>query len=278
MVLAKRIIPCLDVKEGRVVKGTGFKDLKDAGDPVELALHYYHEGADELMFLDITASHEKRNIMLDVVERTSEVLFIPFTVGGGVRSIDDIDSLLHAGAEKVGINTAAIKNPPLIKESSRIYGSQCIVSSIDVKRVYIDKPMVDKPPLPEDAVVLDTPKGKCWWTPVIYGGRKLVGIDAIKWAEKVYNLGAGEFVISSLDTDGMKEGYDNILHAELARRVSVPIIASSGAGSPEHMLKAFTEGKADAALAASIFHYGQYTIREVKEYIHERGVPMRLDY
>ncbi len=278
MVLAKRIIPCLDVKEGRVVKGTGFKDLKDAGDPVELALHYYNEGADELMFLDITASHEKRNIMIDVVERTSEVLFIPFTVGGGIRGIEDIDALLHAGAEKVGINTAAIKKPEIIKQASRIYGAQCIVSSIDVKRVYLDKDMSNNPSTPEDAVILDTPEGKCWWTPVIYGGRELVGIDAIRWAEKAYELGAGEFVISSLDTDGMKGGYDNILHAEIANRVSIPIIASSGAGSPEHMLEAFTKGKADAALAASIFHYGQYTIREVKEYINSHGVPMRLDY
>jgi cyclase len=248
-------------------------DLKDAGDPVERAVFYYKEGADELMFLDITASHENRKTMVDVVERTSEALYIPFTVGGGIGSIKDIDALLHAGAEKVGINTAAIKNPDIIRESSRIYGNQCIVSSIDVKRVYLSDPTMKKP---DDAVVLDTPEGKCWWTPVIYGGRDLVGIDAIKWAEKAVHLGAGELVVSSLDTDGMKQGYDNILLREMADRTSVPIIASSGAGSPQHMLEAFTEGHADAALAASIFHYGQYTVRQVKEFIAQHGIPMRL--
>jgi imidazole glycerol-phosphate synthase subunit HisF len=273
MVLAKRIIPCLDVKDGRVVKGTGFKNLKDAGDPVERAVFYYKEGADELMFLDITASHEKRDTMIDVVERTSEALFIPFTVGGGIKKIEDIDALLHAGAEKIGINTAAIKNPDIIRESSRIYGNQCIVSSIDVKRVYLDNKEY-KPP--ENAVILETPQGKCWWTPVIYGGRNLVGTDAIKWAEEVVQLGAGELVVSSLDTDGMKQGYDNILFKELSERVSVPIIASSGAGNPQHMLEAFTKGNADAALAASIFHYGQYTIKEVKKYLSDNGIPMRL--
>jgi imidazole glycerol-phosphate synthase subunit HisF len=273
MVLAKRIIPCLDVKDGRVVKGRGFTDLQDAGDPVERAVFYYKEGADEVMFLDITASHENRKTMVDVVSRTSEQLYIPFTVGGGISSIEDIDALLHAGAEKVGINTAAIKNPEIIKEASRIYGAQCVVSSIDVKRVYLNNPVM---PAPKDAVILNTPEGKCWWTPVIYGGRTLVGIDAITWSEKAVALGAGELVVSSLDTDGMKKGYDNICLAEMAKRVSVPIIASSGAGNPQHMLEAFTIGHADAALAASIFHYGQYTVRQVKEFIAKHGIPMRL--
>jgi cyclase len=273
LTLAKRIIPCLDVKDGRVVKGTGFMNLKDAGDPVERALYYYEQGADELVFLDITASHEKRDTLFNMVSKVAEVLFIPFTVGGGVKNLKDFEELMKAGAEKCGINTAAIKNPSIIREASRLYGNQCVVGSIDVKRVYLSNPVIKTP---EDAVILDTPQGKCWWTPVILGGRDLVGIDAFHWAEKMYDLGAGEFLVSSLDTDGMKQGYDNILLAELSRRVGAPIVASSGAGTLEHILEAFTVGHADAALAASIFHYGTYTIRQVKEYLHQHGIPVRL--
>jgi cyclase len=272
MTLAKRIIPCLDVKDGRVVKGKGFVNLRDAGDPVERATYYYEQGADEVMFLDITASHEHRKTMIDVVARTSENLFIPFSVGGGISSIQDIDALLHAGAEKVGINTASIKNPELIREASRIYGAQCIVSAIDVKRVYIGT----NPKPPKEVVILDTPQGKCWWAPVIYGGRELVPIDAILWAENLVRLGAGEFVVSSLDTDGMLQGYDNIFFNEMSKRVSVPVIASSGAGTLEHILEAFTVGHADAALAASIFHFGTFSIRQVKEYLRDHGIPVRL--
>jgi cyclase len=263
----------LDVKDGRVVKGTGFTNLKDAGDPVERALHYYEEGADELVFLDITASHERRDTLFDMVSKVAEVLFIPFSVGGGVKSIKDFEALMKAGAEKVGINTASIKNPELIKEASRIYGNQCVVASIDVKRVYLSE---GKYPTPENAVLLDTPQGKCWWAPVIYGGRELVPIDAIQWAEKLYDYGAGEFLVSSLDTDGMQQGYDNILLNALSTRIGAPVIASSGAGNLQHILEAFTIGHADAALAASIFHYGTYTIRQVKEFLRDHGISVRL--
>lgn len=267
--LAKRVIPCLDVKGGRVVKGIGFKSLKDAGDPVELALAYYEQGADELVFLDITASHERRATLTELVGRVSEVLYIPFTVGGGIRSVDDIRRILCAGADKVSINTAAVQNPSIINKAASRFGSQCIVVSIDVKRVYVDSPQPGK-------VVLETALGKCWWNVYIYGGRKSVDMDAIKWAEKAVELGAGELLVSSLDFDGTKQGYDIELLRELSRRVSVPIIASSGAGNPRHMLEALTVGGADAALAASIFHYGQYTVREVKQYLVEHGVFVRL--
>jgi cyclase len=269
--LAKRIIPCLDMKKGRVVKGVSFKDLRDAGDPVELASWYDEQGADELVFLDVSASRERREILIDVVKRTADVLFIPFTVGGGIRSSHDIREILCAGADRVTINTAAVLRPELIRESSRTFGSQCIVSSIDVKRVYVK----DEAQAP-DKVVLETERGKCWWDIYIYGGSKAVGIDAFRWAERVVELGAGEIMPSSLDFDGTREGYDNIFLRELSSRVNVPIIASSGAGYPEHILKALTIGRADAALAAGIFHYGEYNIRQVKEYLDEHGVPVRL--
>jgi len=269
--LAKRIIPCLDMMDGRVVKGVRFKELKDAGDPVELASHYYEEGADEIVFLDITASHGKRNILINVVERTADAIFIPFTVGGGIRSLEDIRSILCGGADKISINTAAVKNPEVIRESSRIFGSQCIVSSIDVKRVYV----TDESEAPQKTV-LDTAEGRCWWSICIYGGRTEVEMDAMKWAERVVELGAGEILVSSLDFDGTKQGYDLTFLSELSERVSVPIIASSGAGTLDHILDALTIGKADAALAASIFHYGTYTIREVKEYLAEHNVTVRL--
>jgi len=271
MVLAKRVIPCLDMKDGRVVKGIGFKNLRDAGDPMELAAYYDEEGADELVFLDVSASHERRDILLDVVKRTAEVLFIPFMVGGGIRSLHDIREILYNGADKIAINTAAVKEPLLIREASKTFGSQCIVLSIDVKRVYV-KSEREAP----GKVVLDTPLGKCWWDVYIYGGREAVGIDAIQWAEMATALGAGEIVASSLDFNGTKQGYDNIFLREISERVEVPVIASSGAGKPEHMLEALTVGKADAVLAASIFHYNTYTIRQVKEYLAKHGIPVRL--
>jgi len=271
LMLAKRIIPCLDMMNGRVVKGIKFKELRDAGDPVELASYYYKQGADEIVFLDITASYENRDILIDVVERTSEAIFIPFTVGGGIRSLDDIRRILCSGADKISINTAAVKNPTIIREAARIFGSQCIVSSIDIKRVYV----ADESEAP-GKTILDTPQGKCWWSIYIYGGRKQVDMDAIKWAEKVVELGAGEIMVSSLDFDGTKQGYDLIFLKELSEHVSVPVIASSGAGTLKHILDALTIGKADAALAASIFHYGTYTIKEVKEYLAKNGVPVRI--
>ncbi|MFH1327365.1 MAG: imidazole glycerol phosphate synthase subunit HisF [Candidatus Bathyarchaeota archaeon] len=269
--LAKRIIPCLDMKQGRVVKGVGFKNLQDAGDPVELASRYDEQGADELVFLDVTASHEKRDILIDVVRRTADALFIPFTVGGGITSVEDVRKIVSEGADRVTVNTAAVNRPELLYESSRAFGSQCIVSSIDVKRVYIENE-----PQASNRVILDTPQGKCWWDIYIYGGRQPVGMDAFRWAEKVAELGAGEIMVSSLDFDGTKEGYDIVFLRELSERVNVPIIASSGAGDPQHIFEAVTSGKADAALAAGMFHRGEYTIREVKKYLAKHGVPVRL--
>ncbi len=250
--LAKRIIPCLDVKEGRVVKGVNFVDLRDAGDPVENARFYDQELADELVFLDITASHEKRNIMIDVVERTAEEVFMPLTVGGGIRNIDDIRSLLIAGADKISINTAAVNNPYLVAESSRAFGSQCIVVAIDAKRK----------------------QGS--WEVYVHGGRTPTGIDAVEWAMRVEGLGAGEILLTSMDRDGTKDGYDIELTRTISETVSVPVIASGGAGNPQHLYEGLVDGKADAALAASIFHYKEYSIMEVKEYLQSRDVPVRL--
>lgn len=269
--LTKRLIPCLDMKDGRVVKGISFKDLRDAGDPAELASYYDEQGADEIVLLDISASHENRRTLIEVVEKTSEKVFIPLMVGGGIRATQDIRDVLLSGADKVAINTAAVKEPELIREASEMFGSQCIVSSIDVKRVYVR----DEEEAPEK-VVLDTAQGKCWWDVYIYGGRKSVDIDAIQWAEMVAALGAGEIVASSLDFDGTKQGYDLEFLSAVSERVNIPLIASSGAGNPKHMLDALTIGKADAVLAASIFHYGTYTIREVKEYLAKNGIPIRL--
>lgn len=250
--LAKRIVPCLDVKEGRVVKGVNFVDLRDAGDPVENAHFYDQELADELVFLDITASHEKRNIMIDVVERTAEEVFMPLTVGGGIRNIDDIRSLLVAGADKISVNTAAVNNPFLVAESSRAFGSQCIVVAIDAKR-----------------------KGDSWEV-YIHGGRTPTGIDAVEWAMKVEELGAGEILLTSMDRDGTKDGYDIELTRTISETLSIPVIASGGAGNPQHLYEGLVAGKADAVLAASIFHYREYSIVEVKKYLKNRGVPVRL--
>lgn len=250
--LAKRIIPCFDVKEGRVVKGTKFVNLRDAGDPVELAGVYDREGADEIVFLDITASHEKRDVMLDVAAQVAEQVFIPFTVGGGIRTVDDFRRMLKAGADKIGINTAAVVTPQLISEAADKFGAQCVVVAIDAKRIEPGR-----------------------WEVYTHGGRTPTGIDAVEWAAKVEALGSGEILLTSMDADGTKDGYDIELTRAIAETVSIPVIASGGAGTPEHMYDALSEGKADAALIASIVHYGEYTIKEIKEYLTGRGVPMR---
>ena len=251
--LTKRIIPCLDVKDGRVVKGVKFLNLKDAGDPVKAAQFYDREEADEIVFLDITASFEKRDIMLDVVKRTAETIFMPLTVGGGIRNLEDIRQLLKAGADKVSINTAAVKDVDLVKKASEKFGSQCIVVAIDAKR-----------------------SGKNKWEVYIHGGRTSTGIDALKWGKKVERMGAGEILLTSMDMDGTKDGYDIDLTREFSKALNIPIIASGGAGDLEHIYDVFTKGKADAALAASIFHYKEYSIREVKEYLKKRKVRVRI--
>tara|TARA_B100000700_G_scaffold35885_1_gene34989 strand:+ start:4463 stop:5230 length:768 start_codon:yes stop_codon:yes gene_type:complete len=254
--LANRIIPCLDVESGRVVKGTNFVNLRDAGDPVEVASRYEREGADELVFLDITASHEGRDIMLDVVKRTAEQIFMPLTVGGGIRSIEDIRSLLNAGTDKVSINSAACKDPEFVREAARKFGSQCIVVNIDPKRIQRD--------------------GREVWEVHINGGRKPTGLEAVSWAQEVERLGAGEIVLTSMDCDGTKDGYDIEITRAVSEAVSIPVVASGGAGSPDHLADAILLGKADAALAASIFHFGEYTIQQTKQFMADRGVPVRL--
>jgi cyclase len=253
-VLAKRIIPCLDVKEGRVVKGVGFVNLRDAGDPVEAARAYDAEGADELCYLDILASHEERKIFIDVVSRTAEQVFMPLTVGGGVRTLDDIRNLLRAGADKVSINTAAVQHPEFVKEAAERFGTQCIVVAIDAKRA-------------GDG-----------WEVFTHGGRRSTGLDAVEWAKKMAAFGAGEILLTSMDRDGTKEGYDLALTAAIADAVEIPVIASGGAGTLEHLYEGFTQGKADAVLAASIFHYRQHTVREAKDYLRSRGIPVRSVY
>ena len=253
--LTQRIIPCRDVKGGRVVKGTSFVQLRDAGDPVELARFYYEEGADELVFLDITATPEGRDTMADVVERISENVFMPLTVGGGLRSIDDMRRMLGAGADKVSINTAAVLNPRLIREGAEKFGSQCIVVAIDAKRVESSQ----------------EPK----WEVYIYSGQKATGIDALDWAKETVALGAGELMLTSMDADGHQAGYDIELNRAISGAVSVPVIASGGAGTLEDLYQALVSGKADAVLAASIFHYGTYSIREAKEYLAKKGIPIR---
>jgi cyclase len=254
--LAKRIIPCLDVKDGRVVKGVRFVDLRDAGDPVEAAVAYDAQGADELVFLDITASHEDRAIMLDVVRRTAEGIYMPLTVGGGVRSIDDVRRLLRAGADKVSLNTAALARPEVIREAAERFGSQCIVVAIDAKRVH--------PGGPAPAFQVFT-----------HGGRRSTGLDAVQWARDAVELGAGEILLTSMDRDGTKDGYDLELTRAVSEAVSVPVIASGGAGSLEHFYEALVDGRADAALAASLFHFGIHTIAEAKQYLADRGVEVR---
>lgn len=254
--LTKRIIPCLDVTGGRVVKGTSFTELRDAGDPVELAAFYYTEGADELVFLDIGATPEERDTMADVVERVSEQVFIPLTVGGGLRSIDDMRKMLEAGADKTSINTAAVLNPQIITEGAKRFGSQCIVVAIDARRI-------DSSPEPK-------------WVVCTHGGRKPTDIDAVEWAKQAVDNGSGEILLTSWDEDGQQKGYDLELTRTISEAVTVPVIASGGAGNLEHLYDALVNGKADAVLAASIFHYRTCSIREAKEYLAQRGIPVRM--
>lgn len=250
--LAKRIIPCLDVTNGRVVKGTNFVDLRDAGDPVECAIAYNEQEADELVFLDITASSDGRETMVDVVRRTAEKCFIPLTVGGGIRTVEDMRKMLLAGADKVGVNTAAVVNPGVIDAGAKAFGDQCIVVAIDAKR-----------------------DGEGKWGVYTHGGRTPVGLDVIEWAKEVYNRGAGEILLTSMDADGTKDGYDIELTAAVSEAVGIPVIASGGAGNLQHMVDVLEQGKADAVLAASIFHFGQHSVREAKEYFAEKGIPVR---
>ena len=257
--LAKRVVPCLDVKDGRVVKGVRFVDLRDAGDPVEAALAYDAQGADELVFLDITASHEARDTMLDVVRRTAEGIYMPLTVGGGIRSVDDVRRLLRAGADKISLNTAALERPAVIREAVERFGSQCIVVAIDARR---EPARPDEPPR---------------WGVYTHGGRRPAGRDALEWAREAVALGAGEILLTSMDRDGTKDGYDLELTRAVSQSVSVPVIASGGAGSLEHLYEGLVGGCADAALAASIFHFGTHTIAEAKAYLRGRGVEVRTE-
>lgn len=251
--LAKRVIPCLDVKDGRVVKGVQFLNLKDAGDPVEIAKKYSLEGADEITFLDITASHEKRNIMIDVVKRTASEVFVPLTVGGGVRTVDDVRALLLAGADKVAINTAAVNNPEFVKDASQRFGSQCIVVAVDARRA-----------------------GENKWEVFTHGGRKPTGIDALEWVKKMEDYGAGEILLTSMDRDGTKDGYDIQLVRAVSEILTIPMIASGGVGNLQHLVDGIKIGKADAVLCASIFHYGEYSISEAKYFLNQSGVEVRL--
>lgn len=269
--LTKRIIPCLDVDGGRVVKGVSFVDIRDAGDPAELAAFYDREGADELVFLDITASSDAREIMIDVVREVSEQVFIPLTVGGGMRSVADVRRMLEAGADKVSLNTAAVRNPPLVAESSDHFGAQAIVVAIDAKRVG-DGDLEDAPATPDPTLGLDEASR---WQVYVHGGRTAMGIDALKWAVRASELGAGELLVTSMDTDGHLTGYDLDLIEAISSSVPIPVIASGGAGSPDHLLQAVAAGRADAVLAASIFHFGTYSVREVKDYLSANGVPVR---
>ena len=273
--LAKRIIPCLDcdlnVPHGRVVKGVEFKQIRYAGEPVDLATRYYKEGADEIIFLDITASHERRETMTDVIKATTENVFVPICVGGGIRKPEDYVNMLKAGADKCSTNTAAIHNPDLINEASKVVGSQACVIGIDAKRRYVENPKES-----DDKIIIETDKGYCWFDCSIYGGREFTGIDAIAWAIECEERGAGEILLTSMDRDGTKDGYDNYLNKAISEAVNIPVIASGGVGNPEHIYDAFAVGKADAALAASIFHFNEYSVGTVKEYLKEKGIPVRL--
>ncbi len=277
--LAKRIIPCLDVKDGRVVKGVQFVNLRDAGDPVECAAAYEAEGADELTFLDITASHEKRNIILDVVARTAEKVFMPLTVGGGVRTLEDIRNLLKAGADKVAINTAAVHNPEFVQQAAQRFGSQCIVVAIDAKQVETDSPKIDPPVDWEsnhpDLFQRPAPPTPTWEV-FTHGGRNPTGIQVIQWAQLMEEYGAGEILLTSMDRDGTKQGYDVELNSAVSEATTIPVIASGGAGTLEHMYQGIVEGKADAVLAASIFHFKEITIPETKRYLADKGITIRI--
>ena len=258
--LAKRIIPCLDVDRGRVVKGTKFVNLRDAGDPVECAKEYDRQGADELVFLDITASSDNRATMIDVVERTANECFMPVTVGGGIRSVEDIRAMLKAGADKTSLNTAAVENPELVRAGAQRFGSQCIVVAIDAKR----------------SVGRGSQSEGNRWEVFTHGGRKATGMDAVKWARKVESLGAGEILLTSMDADGTKQGYDITLTRAVSESVHIPVIASGGAGALDHMANVLGAGKADAVLAASIFHFGEYTVADVKRFLKGKGIAVRL--
>jgi cyclase len=279
-VLAKRVIPCLDVKDGRVVKGIHFVELRDAGDPVENARVYDGQGADELTFLDITASAERRKIILEVVRRTAEEVFMPLTVGGGIRTLEDIRELLRAGADKVSINTAAVENVDLVREVSEKFGSQCIVVAIDAKRRPAEEglwPLADQVALQGSGSEIAALAQRLSWEVYIHGGRTPTGLDALEWARKMERSGAGEILLTSMDRDGTKEGYDLPLTRIISDALSIPLIASGGAGTFEHLRQALVQGRADAVLIASIFHYREHTVREVKEYLREGGLTVRLD-
>jgi imidazole glycerol-phosphate synthase subunit HisF len=255
--LSKRIIPCLDVRDGRTTKGIKFKDNVDIGDPVEMGRYYYEEGADEIVFYDITASSDRRNIMLDVVDRVAASIFIPFSVGGGIRTLQDMRDVLLAGAEKVSVNSAAVNNPDIIRQGAVAFGSQCVVLGMDVKKVPV------------------SPKIPSGYEIVINGGRTFMGIDALWWAQEAQRLGAGEICLNSIDADGTQVGYELELTRMISTHVQIPVIASGGAGTPEHLLDVLTQGHADAALIASMVHYGTYSIRQIKEFLQENGVPVR---
>ncbi|MBO20401.1 MAG: imidazole glycerol phosphate synthase subunit HisF [Chloroflexi bacterium] len=270
--LTKRIIPCLDVDGGRVVKGVSFVELRDAGDPAELAAFYDQQGGDELVFLDITASSDSRDTMVDVVQRVSEQVFIPLTVGGGIRSVEDVRRMLKAGADKVSLNTAAVNGPDLVAQGAAAFGNQCIVVAIDAKRAVAG----EETPTPVDAsLAMDATSG---WQVYTHGGRTPTGLDAVKWAVRVVELGAGEILLTSMDEDGQLAGYDLALTRAISEAVPVPVIASGGAGGLEHLYQALDEGKADAVLAASIFHFGTFTIDQAKAYLKSKGVPVRPAY
>ena len=277
--LAKRIIPCLDVKDGRVVKGVNFLNLRDAGDPVEIATVYEKEGADELTFLDITASHEKRDIILDIVARTAEKVFMPLTVGGGVKNLDDIRNLLNAGADKVAINTAAVANPEFVLDAARRFGSQCIVVAIDAKRVSSTRKPTDSKLTwrePHAELLLKGNETKLSFEVFTHGGRNPTGINALRWAQLMETHGAGEILLTSMDCDGTKNGYDLKLNRTISESLTIPLIASGGAGTLDHLFEGITEGKADAVLAASIFHFKEFTIEETKRHLKSKGIPVRI--
>jgi cyclase len=268
MVLTRRIIPCLDLKDGRVVKGTHFLSLRDAGDPVELAQRYNEQGADEVVFLDITASKEKRGIIIELIKRAADQLFLPLTVGGGIRTLEDIQQILRAGADKVSVNTSAVHEPSLITKGAESFGTQCMVVAMDVRRNFSMNP---------EAVQVQLGDGTtCWYEVVIYGGSRPTGMDAIRWAREVEERGAGEILLTSMETDGTKNGFDIAITRAISEAANIPVIASGGVGTLEHFYDGFTAGKADACLAASVFHYGEFTVRDVKLYLRKRGIPVRL--
>jgi cyclase len=268
MTLTRRIIPCLDLKDGRVVKGTHFVELRDAGDPVALAQRYNEQGADEVVFLDITASREQRGIIIDLIQRAADQLFLPLTVGGGIRNLEDIQQILRAGADKVSINTSAVNDPALISRSAERFGTQCIVVAVDVRRNYELQP---------EKTLIALPDGReCWYEVVIYGGHTPTGIDALQWVREAEERGAGEILLTSMETDGTKDGFDIPITRAVSDGVGIPVVASGGVGTLAHFYEGFVEGRADACLAASVFHYGELTINQVKEYLAGRGIPVRL--